>query len=313
MSVKGVILRARYGRSLRHRPIVWPGPGQVRVEATFAGNASRVDVTDGHVPMGLSPFIIGLRLDIAAPLPKTARLFFTDTKTGLALGSIVMRASSEITEGQLRLGLFTPTATRNKTARWLTRAWRYYLAYQQVRATRRQPGIRMTAHDAIALNLYYATPRPVFLIGVSHNGAKSFLPRDLRSTIDWHQILALRAASVSSTAIAESRVIAMSAAPADSLDAVYKCGKWNLGPSADLAEYPLKIRFLESGCPALDDGGEVRQVRITHVSHPGSHSTFIGSVLSREGSTSRQLAHVSGMYSEWLDARHQALETLTAE
>ncbi len=313
MSVKDVIRRVRYGRSLRHRPIVWPGPGQVRLEATFAGNPRRIDVTHGHVPIGLSPFIIGLQLDVAAPLPKAARLFFTDTKTGLTLGHLDLRAHSEITEGPLHLGLFTPTATRNKTAPLLTRAWRYYLAYQQVRATRREPGVRMTARDVIALNLYYATPRPVFLIGVSHNGAKRLFPMDLLATINEHQILALRAASVSSTAIAQSRIIAMSAAPADSLDTVYKCGKWNLGPSVDLAEYPLKIRFLESGCPALDEGGEVRQVQITRVLYPGSHATLIGKVLSREGATSRQLAHVSGMYSDWLDGRHQALEKLTPE
>ena len=313
MNVKGVIGGVLHGRSLRHRPVVWPGPGQVRVDATIAGKPSRIDVTDDHVPMGLSPFIIGLRLDVAAPLPKTVRLFFTDTETELTLGHIDLRAHSEITEGHLHIGLFIPTATRNKTARRLTRAWRYYLAYQQVRATRGEPGVRMTAHDAIALNLYYAVPRPVFLIGVSHNGAKRLFPMDLLATINGYQILALRAASVSSTAIAESRIIAMSAAPADSLNAIYKCGKWNLGPSVDLAAYPLKIRFLESGCPALDDGGDVRQVQIAHVSHPGSHTTFIGKVVSREGSTSRQLAHVSDMYSDWLDACHHALEKLTPE
>jgi flavin reductase (DIM6/NTAB) family NADH-FMN oxidoreductase RutF len=155
-------------------------------------------------------------------------------------------------------------------------------------------------------------PRRVFLVGVAHGERTNLFPMDLVGRVDPdHFLLALRATSPAIELMESSRVIAMSGAPADRLGAIYALGAHHRKPSVDTSALPFSVRRSPlHGLPMLTEGF-TRELTVRQVHRVGSHVLFVCRVDAEQGTTPRQLGHVSEMYAEWLARRGQAVEVVS--
>jgi hypothetical protein len=123
-------------------------------------------------------------------------------------------------------------------------------------------------------------------------------------------LLALRATSPAIELMETSRVIAMSAAPAEHLAEVYALGAHHRKASVDVAALPFGVRgSLLHALPVLAQGF-TRELSVLGTHRVGSHVLFVCRVNGEQGSTPRQIAHVSGMYAEWLARRGHPVDAL---
>jgi len=296
------------GQALRHLPIALAASAEppVRIELHGPSSPAR-DVSDAHVPVSMRPLLLGVRVDpsVADAELRASSLVVTDRVTGERLGEIRLESAGSIPLGDARLALFRTTGCRNATAPALTRWWRYALSWEHARrAPARGDGLCMSASDLRCLNVYYMWPRPVYLIGVASGDRSNFFPMDLVGRVDAsHFLLALRATSPAIELMETSRVIAMSAAPADRLQTVYALGAHHRKSSVDTSTLPFAVvRSARHGLPVLATGF-TRELSVQQVHRHGSHVLFVCRVDAEQGTTPHQLAHVSLMYAEW-QARH---------
>jgi flavin reductase (DIM6/NTAB) family NADH-FMN oxidoreductase RutF len=163
----------------------------------------------------------------------------------------------------------------------------------------------MSASDLICLNAYYMIARPVFLVSVAHGQRDNIFPMDLVGSVSSGEfMLALRATSPAIELMEGSRQLALCAAPAAQAQAVYSLGGHHRRQSINLNELPFSMCGSPIlGLPVLADATMVREVSIRAVHRIGSHVLFVSSIIHESGQAKEQLAHVSGMYAEWL-SRH---------
>ena len=305
-----------HGRPLRHIPIAVGGPDEQLVRFELRGLApDPIDVSDRHVPVSMRPLVIGLRLDdvTAAPPARGLTLVALDRATGVELGAIALEGAGTLPIGTQTLSLCRTIGSRNVTRGAVTRATRYALAWIHAkRAPARGDGLCMSAADLRCLNVYYCWPRPVFLVGVAHDGRNNLFPMDLVGRVDPdHFLLTLRATSPAIELMETSRVIAMSGAPADRLQAVYALGAHHRKQSVDTSALPFPVRLSPlHGLPMLTDGF-TRELTVQQVHRVGSHVMFVCRVDVEQGTTERQLGHVSEMYAEWLAERGRTVEVVS--
>ena len=297
------------GQALRHLPIALDAEAEppVRLEVHAASSPLR-DVSMMHVPVSMRPLILGVRsLDSARA---SCSLVVTDRITGARLGEIRLAPAESVPLGDASLRLFRTTGCRNAAVPALTRWWRYALSWEHARrAPARGDGLRMSAADLRCLNVYYMWPRPVYLVGVAAGDRSNLFPMDLVGQVDAHHfLLALRATSPAIELMERSRVIAMSAAPADQLRAVYALGAHHRQANVDTGALPFAVvRSALHGLPVLASGF-TRELSVRQVHRHGSHVLFVCRVDVEQGRTPRQLAHISLMYAEWLARRGRPVE-----
>ena len=158
----------------------------------------------------------------------------------------------------------------------------------------------MSAADLRCLNVYYAWPRPVYLIGVAAGDRSNLFPMDLVGRVGSGDfLLALRATSPAIELMETSRAIAMSAAPADRLTEVYALGAHHRRPSVDTSALSFAVRASPRHGLAVLPDGFTRELSVRAVHRIGSHVLFVCQVDEEQGSTPRQVAHVSQMYVDW--------------
>jgi len=261
----------------------------------------------------MRPLILGVRVEVSTHDAPASRysLVVVDRATEKPLGEIRLAPAGSVPLGDVTLALFRTTGCHNVTTPALTRLWRYALSWEHARrAPTRGDGLRMSAADLRCLNVYYMWPRPVFLIGVSAGDRSNLFPMDLVGRIDAHHfLLALRETSPAIKLMETSRAIAMSGAPADLLDAVYALGAHHRKSSVDTSALPFSVvRSERHGLPVLSTG-MTRELSIQQAHRIGSHVLFDCRVDVEQGSTPRQLGHISLMYAEWLARRGRRVET----
>lgn len=311
--MRGLLPLLWNGRALSHLPIALadPATSPVRLELHHPGSPPR-DVSDAHVPVSMRPLILGVRTEPSLDDRDAAEctLVVTDRVTEQRLGEIRLTPAGSVPLGDARLALFRTTSSRNATAPALTRWWRYALSWEHARrAPARGDGLCMSASDLRCLNVYYMWQRPVYLIGVASGDRTNFFPMDLVGRVDAsHFLLALRATSPAIELMETSRVIAMSAAPADQLRTVYALGAHHRKASVDTNALPFPVvRSAHHDLPVLSTGF-TRELSVQQVHRIGSHVLFVCRVDAEQGITSRQLAHISLMYAEWLARRGRPVE-----
>jgi flavin reductase (DIM6/NTAB) family NADH-FMN oxidoreductase RutF len=169
----------------------------------------------------------------------------------------------------------------------------------------------MTARDLRALNVYYMAPRRVYLIGVASGERTNLFPMDLVGRVGSGDfLLALRATSPAIELMETSRVIAMSAAPASYLRDVYALGAHHRVETIDVAALPFEAAVSRlHGLPIIPNGF-VRELAVVQTYRAGSHVLFVCRIEDENGSTPRQIAHVSAMYAEWLAKQRRGPEAL---
>lgn len=302
-----------HGRPLRHLPIALGASDQPLARFELQGLAAEpIDVSDRHVPVSMRPLVLGLRIDDLAGAEHARRLTVVarDSASDEYLGEIALEPAGTLPIGTRTLSLFRTIGSRNATSRGPARTWRYALAWIHARrAPARGDGLCMSAADLRCLNVYYTWPRRVFLVGVAHGERSNVFPMDLVGRVDPdHFLLALRATSPAIELMETSRVIAMSGAPADRLQTIYSLGAHHRKASVDTSVLPFPVRRSpRHGLPMLAEGF-TRELTVQEVYRVGSHVLFICRVDEEQGTTPRQLGHVSEMYVEWMRRRGRSVD-----
>ena len=313
--MKRLLSLLRGGKGLRQVPVVYADSPAFALRVVLQGLAAGpVDVSNDHCPVSLRPLVLGVRLDTKNPGPLSLWLEISPASPEAApLARLALKPAGSLPLKQGALHLFEVGQTVNRCvprpALWL----RYLLAWQNARtAARRGDALGMSARDLRALNAYYIVARPVFLVGVGHEGRMNLFPMDLVGALSSGEyLLALRATSPSVALMEAAGRIAMSSAPAELLDDVYALGRQHRQPSLDLSAQAVPISGSPLfGLPVLGQAGLVRELSIEKVERIGSHVLFIARIEQETGLAHRQLAHVSGMYVEWLRRRQQGCEVL---
>lgn len=305
----------RSGKGLRQAPVVVAGNSEPAPRVRLQGfPGGPVDISDDHCPVSLRPFVLGIRLDATDATARPLRLEICRADADAApLARLTLKPVGVLPMKRGALHLFEIAHTENRCLAPPALGWRYLLAWQNARtAAGRGDALRMSAHDLRALNAYYIVARPVFLVGVAHEARVNLFPMDLVGALSSGEyLLALRATSPSVALMEASGRIAMSSAPAELLDAVYALGRQHGQASLDLSTLPMPIaRSPRFGLPVLERAGQVRELAIERVERIGSHVLFITRIEQETGLAGRQLAHMSGMYVEWLQRHHRACELL---
>lgn len=308
------------GRGLRHAPVVYANSAEFALRVVLQGlPTGPVDVSRDHCPVSLRPLVLGVRLpatsaDPAAPArPMWLQICPAGAEEAAPLARLALKPVGTLPLQQGALHLFEVERTRNRCVPPPTLWLRYLLAWQNARtAARRGDALCMSARDLRALNAYYTVARPVFLVGVGHEERVNLFPMDLVASLSSGEyLLALRATSPGVALMEASRRIAMSSAPAELLDAVYALGSQHRKPTLDLSQLTVPIsRSPLFGLPALEQAGLVRELSVERVERIGSHVLFITRIEQETGLAHRQLAHMSGMYVEWLQRHQRPCEVL---
>jgi flavin reductase (DIM6/NTAB) family NADH-FMN oxidoreductase RutF len=316
--VKRLLSLLRHGKGLRHVPVVVDGSSGFAPRVVLRGLPDGpVDVSGDHVPVSLRPLVLGVRLGARnAPSPDPARPLWLEIgpadPDAAPLARLALKPAGILPLKQDALHLFEPACTANRCVPRPTLWLRYLLAWQHDRtAAQRGDALRMSPGDLRALNAYYIVPRPVFLVGVAHEDRVNLFPMDLVGALSSGEyLLALRATSPSIALMEASRHIAMSSAPAGQLEAVYALGRQHHLAALDLSTLTVPVaRSPLFGLPVLE-GGLVRELFVERTERIGSHVLFITRIEREAGRAGRQLAHMSGMYAEWLRRGQQGCEVL---
>jgi hypothetical protein len=284
----------------------------VRLELRALPGETR-DVTALHALVSLKPLIIAIRIggnaERADALSRCV-LVVRDVASGSELGTIDLAVSGSIPLTAGVLTLFRTTACRNATAPAPRRWWRYVLAWVHARrAESRGDTLCMTAADLRCLDVYSMAPRRVYLLGAAHAGRSYLVAVDLASALDTGEhVVVLPATSLAVQSIEGSRVLTMSAAPAEHSEEVHALDAHHREQAIDLAALPFAVgRSDLHGLPVLT-GEHTLELSVVDSRRIGLHVAFICRLDDEQGSTRRQMAYVSGMYAEWLARQGRPLD-----
>lgn len=309
----------RTGNGLRYAPVVHTNSAEFALRVLLQGlPGGPLDVSGDHCPVSLCPFVLAIRLEADAASQEAALrrtwLEIYPQESGTApLARLALKPVGVMPLKHGALHLFEVERTVNRCLPRSARWFQHLLAWKNTRASaRRGDALCMSAGDLCALNAYYIVARPVFLVGVRHEGQMDLFPMDLVGSLSSGEYLvALRATSPCIALMEGSRRIAMSSAPAELLDAIYALGSRHRRPVIALEQ--LGAPALASplfGLPMLSAEGLVRELVVERVERIGSHVLFTTRIERETGLARRQLAHMSGTYIEWLHRHRRACEVL---
>ena len=307
----------RNGKGLRHLPVIFPARVDVSIRVSLRGiSRGAIDVTNDHVPVSLRPFVLGIHLDEAIGDATTPSLELRDVLAhDRLLARIELKPAGAVALSKGELRLFETAGCQNRSTPAPRRWVRYALAWQHARrASSRGDGLCMSASDLRCLNAYYIAARPVYLVSAAYGDRVNVFPMDLVGAVSTGDfLLALRATSPSIELIESSRRIAMSGAPARALESVYALGQHHHEATIDLRSLPFEMQASSRfGLPVLAGSGSVSELSVQDVHRIGSHVLFVARVERESGHTEEQLAHVSGMYAEWLERHDRPLQSLAS-
>jgi hypothetical protein len=302
--MRALLAALRHGRGLRHVPVGARETDVSPVRVLLRGSAGEErDVTREHALVSLRPLIVGVRVDAAAADPTSSfSLAMVDRESATVLGTVTLSPAGSLPLSGGTLALFRTAGCRDATAPAHVRWWRYALASVHARrSAARGDDLGMSAADLRCLNVCYMVPRPVHLVGVS--GAAELFTSSLVARLgDGGLLVSLPANSAEIAAIEASRVVAISAAPADRLRDVLALGAYQRRTAAGAGSAFALRPSARHSLPVLADGFS-RELTVLAVHRVGSHVLFDCCVDGEHGTPPRQVAYLSQMYVEWL-VRH---------
>ena len=290
------------------RPLVRPLPQwtvvavaspQQAVAASLRWNGATADVTTDHTVASLRPLTIATSLD-AGPHPA---LEYRDRGSGRLLGELQLaRATTVSTEGST-LTLYHVAAGGHRCLVWPLRPWNIWLQNRLMRRNTSSSHSLMAPAATQQLMIAYLSPRPVVLVSVDTPGHRNIFPMDLIGPLGRSGLfsLALRSTNVSVPAMRDARRVVLSCMPAAMKDAVYALSVHHRQPLPDWAALPFPVRRsrafgISAAAPAL----RIRELDIVHSEEVGSHTFFLGRIVSEEAlAQDTQLHHTAGFHQAW--------------
>lgn len=281
-------------------------PSQQTVEAILQWEGGSADVTHDHTVASLKPLMILSSVDAGS----SAVIEYRDRHSGDVLGALRLVKEAPLAVDGTSLSLYRVAAGTHRCLRWPQRAWNAWL---QNRLMRKQPSAQhaLMAPAAVQqLMIAYLCPRPVVLVSVAAAAHRNMFPMDLIGSLQHSGFyaLALRSSNVSASTMRSTARVALSSVPAAMKAAVYRLSAQHKQALDDWQALPFATRpSKEFGIPAVADALQVHELAIAHSLELGSHTLFVGRIVSAEqGRAGTQLHHTPAYYQAYRSRRAHA-------
>ena len=274
-------------------------PPQTFVTAALHWDGETANVTMDHTVASLKPLTIATSVD-AGPAPT---LEYRDSATGRLLGILRLTRTAPVAAPREPLALYHVVAGEHHCLRSPRRSWNAWLQNRAMLKNRSPHNPGMEPAAAQQLMIAYLCPRPVVLVSVDAPGHRNIFPMDLIGPLRRSGFfsLALRSTNVSVPVMCETRRTALSGVPACLKATVYKLAEHHKRPLDDWNELPFPVRpSREFGIPVVADAPNIRELAIVRHEEIGSHTFFLGHVVSEENPVEgMQLHHTAGFHQAW--------------
>ncbi|WP_109126433.1 flavin reductase [Dyella sp. C11] len=295
------------------RPLVRPlpqwstiamAPPQAVVGATLRWEGGIADVTNDHTVASLKPLVVATSID--AGLHPT--LEYRDSTSGKLIGALKLSRMASVVSDGASVAVYHVVAGEHRCLGWPRRPWNAWL---QNRLMLKHPSAQhaLMAPSAVQqLMIAYLCPRPVVLVSVDTEDHRNMFPMDLIGPLGHDGLfsLALRSTNVSATVMLQSRRVALSSIPAAMKATVYKLSEHHRLPLTDWQSLPLAVRPSRTfGIPVVADALRVHELAIEHAQEIGSHTFFLGRIVSEERRVDgHQLHHTPGFHQVFRRRHH---------
>ncbi|HTV85278.1 MAG TPA: flavin reductase [Dyella sp.] len=276
-------------------PVAIAPPAQM-VTAILRGEGIATDVTADHTIAALKPLVIASSVDAGAhPI-----LEYRDSANGALLGVLHLKRAASIATERAALMFYQVDAGEHRCLRWPRRPWNEWLQNRRMLKQQQPHHLAMVPAAVQQLMIAYLCPRPVVLVSVGAPGHQNMFPMDLIGPLErsGYFSLALRSTNVSQAVMRDVRRVALSSIPATMKKAAYALSEQHKKPLADWQSLPFHVRpSWEFGIPAVADALRIRELSIVHSEQIGSHTFFLGRIVSDEHlAQGRQLHHTAGFH-----------------
>jgi flavin reductase (DIM6/NTAB) family NADH-FMN oxidoreductase RutF len=273
----------------------------IQVRLVAAGH--EFDVTANNVVAALKPLTIAIGLDAhtsaAVESAREPELQFIDRDGKRPIGILRLRHIQNWIAAGAVLGLFEVRLGRHRCTRWPRRAWDRWLYSRAARKDSRADNFSLTADAFEQTMIFYICPRPVFLVSVDDGRHSNVFPMDLVGPITPDRFtLALRNTSPSVGTIRNVRKAALSSIAAADYQIAYQLGAHHKRLNIDHDALPFKLsRSRTFSLPVPATALRVREIEIIDLQSIGSHTLFVGGVVSDEPKgNGLQLFHTCGIH-----------------
>lgn len=286
-------------------PIAVAAPSR-SVVAILRWDGQSADVTADHTVASLMPLTIATSLD-AGQCPV---LEYNDSATGKLLGVLRLERTTSVDSGEASVTLYHVAEGRHHCLGWPRRPWNAWLQNRSMLKHRSSNHLNMPPATAQQLMIAYLCPRPVVLVSVDAPGHQNIFPMDLIGPLERSGCfsLALRSTNVSEPTMREVRRVAISNVPSAMKAAVYKLSEHHKQPLSDWDALPFSARpSREFRIPAVAAALRIQELRIEHSQQIGSHTFFLGRIVSDEKlEGGAQLHHTAGFHQAYRRKRGEA-------
>jgi flavin reductase (DIM6/NTAB) family NADH-FMN oxidoreductase RutF len=297
-----VALKKSLGATTQWQPISLQPP-QETIQVRLVAAAHEFDVTVNNVVAALKPFTVSIGLDAqmrsAVESTSEPELQFLDRGRQRLIGVLRLQHVRFWNTAGILLGLFEVRCGTHRCARWPRRVWDSWL-YRRAAAKNTRPDSLALDPSAVEQTLiFYICPRPVFLVSVDDGRHSNIFPMDLVGPIAPDRFtLALRNSSPSVETIKNGRKVALSGIAAADVQIAYQLGAHHKKEEIDCDSLPFKVsRSLEFSLPVPATALRIRELEILDFQSIGSHTLFVGRVVSDERAGDRpQLFHTCGVH-----------------
>jgi len=274
-------------------------PPQTLVTATLRGNGESADVTADHTVASLRPLAIATSVDAGA----SPELEYRDNTTGQMLGILRLARTRPTAATDTSFVLYHVVAGEHHCLGWPRRSWNAWLQNRAMQKNRSPHNPGMEPAAAQQLMIAYLCPRPVVLVSVETPAHHNIFPMDLIGPLRRSGFfsLALRSTNVSASVMRDVRRVALSGVPAHLKATVYQLAAHHKQPLDDWNALPFPARPSRAfGIPAVAEAPHLQELAIVHSQEIGSHTFFLGRVVSDETpAAGAQLHHTAGFHQAW--------------
>lgn len=305
-----VALKKGLGATIQWQPIALQPP-QEAIQVRLVTATHDFDVTANNVVAALKPLMIAIGLDAqmrsAVEFASESELQFVDRDRRQLIGTLRLRHTTFWNTAETLLGLFEVRRGTHRCARWPRRMWDSWMYRRAASKNTRPDSLALTPSVVEQTLIFYICPRPVFLVSVDDGQHSNVFPMDLVGPIAPDRFtLALRNSSPSVETIKRGRKVALSGIPATDVQIAYQLGAHHKKVKVDCDSLPFKVsRSREFALPIPVTALRVREIEILDFRSTGSHTLFVGHVVSDvQAEKGAQLFHTCGIHQR-LRARHK--------
>jgi flavin reductase (DIM6/NTAB) family NADH-FMN oxidoreductase RutF len=227
-------------------------------------------------------------------------LEYSDNATGKLLGALQLAQMMSIAAGETSLTLYHVTSGEHHCLGWPRRPWNAWLQNRLMLKQQSSHPFALKPAVVQQLMVAYLCPRPVILVSVDAPGHQNIFPMDLIGPLKRSGLfsLALRSTNVSVPFMREVRRVALSHVPAAMKPMVYKLSEHHKQPPPDFNALPFPVRpSQEFAIPSVAAALHVQELAIVHSQEIGSHTLFLGRMVSDEYlADGVQLHHTAGFH-----------------